>query len=162
VVSVFCDLTRAFDNSNHDLLLQKLGYYGVRGNILKWFKTYLYNKKKRVVLQNCNSANTGHMILYAADTTIAVTSDNINTLNEKLSIVINYIPNWFQNNCLVFNLKKKNNLINFITLKASEYTLSVTYNNLGIKVDNNVTFLGMYVDPHLNWNLHTAKLKKKK
>jgi hypothetical protein len=52
-------------------------------------------------------------------------------------------------------------LINFITPNSSGYTLSVTYNNFGLKVDDNIKFLAMYVDCHLNWNLQIEKLKKK-
>jgi hypothetical protein len=55
VVGVFCDLTRAFDCVNHDLLIRKLEYYGIKGSILKWLETYLYNRKQRIVLQTHDS-----------------------------------------------------------------------------------------------------------
>jgi hypothetical protein len=42
-----------------------------------------------------------------------------------------------------------------------DYTLSVTYNNLELKVDDNVNFLGMCVDHHLNWKQQSEKLLKK-
>jgi hypothetical protein len=41
------------------------------------------------------------------------------------------------------------------------YILSVTYNNLGLKVEDNVKFLGMYVDRHLNRKQHYEKLREK-
>jgi hypothetical protein len=34
VVGAFCDLTRAFNCVNRDLLIRKLEYYGVKGSIL--------------------------------------------------------------------------------------------------------------------------------
>jgi hypothetical protein len=46
VVGVFCDLTRAFDCVNHDLLIRKLEYYGVKGSILNWLETCLYNSRE--------------------------------------------------------------------------------------------------------------------
>ena len=36
----------AFDNMNHDILLNKLDHYGIRGNSLHWFKLYLNDRKQ--------------------------------------------------------------------------------------------------------------------
>jgi Reverse transcriptase (RNA-dependent DNA polymerase). len=44
----FCDLEKAFDSVNHELLLYKLEYYGIQRKILDWFKSYLVDRKQRV------------------------------------------------------------------------------------------------------------------
>jgi len=38
-VSFFFNLAMVFDCVNHELLLFKLNYYGIQGEILDWFKS---------------------------------------------------------------------------------------------------------------------------
>ena len=55
VRSVFLDMSKAFDKVWHDGLVFKLQQNGIEGNLLKFFKSYLTNRKQRVVLDGCES-----------------------------------------------------------------------------------------------------------
>ena len=50
--AIFLDLAKAFDTVSHDILLQKLEVYGIRGTSLKLFESYLKNRYQFVKLDN--------------------------------------------------------------------------------------------------------------
>ena len=46
------DLSKAFDTVNYNILLENLSMYGVKVNNIKWFHSYLSNRKQYIEFQN--------------------------------------------------------------------------------------------------------------
>ena len=45
-LGVFIDLSKAFDTVDHNILIDILNSYGMKNNSLKWFSSYLSNRKQ--------------------------------------------------------------------------------------------------------------------
>jgi len=48
--TIFCDLEKASDSVNHDILLSKLSYYGISGEAKSLLKSYLQNRYQTVLI----------------------------------------------------------------------------------------------------------------
>jgi hypothetical protein len=58
VGGIFCDLKKAFNSVDHDILLLKLEFYGIRGKFKELIKFYLTNRYKRVSITSKNSSHS--------------------------------------------------------------------------------------------------------
>jgi hypothetical protein len=47
---IYLDFAKAFDKVPHNKLLCKLESFGIRGNLLNWFRSYLLGRRHRVVI----------------------------------------------------------------------------------------------------------------
>jgi len=55
-LAVYLDLSKAFDTIDHEILLFKLQYYGIRDSSLKLIENYLFNRKQYTSVDNVNSS----------------------------------------------------------------------------------------------------------
>ena len=54
-IGVFIDLSKAFDTVDHRILIKKLIHYGANGNNIRWFESYLTNRKQFLSFNNKNT-----------------------------------------------------------------------------------------------------------
>ena len=52
---IFLDFAKAFDSVDHIILLKKLKFYAISGNMYNWFTDYLHGRKQRVVVNGVAS-----------------------------------------------------------------------------------------------------------
>jgi len=51
----YLDFSKAFDSVSHRLLTHKLQKYGIHGNLLSWFTSYLSDRRQRVLIEGQSS-----------------------------------------------------------------------------------------------------------
>ena len=64
VGGIFCDLEKAFDCVNHDVLLHKLKFYGISDKTLQLYRSYLRNRYCRTAI--CNGNENSNDVSYWA------------------------------------------------------------------------------------------------
>ena len=140
-VGVFIDLSKAFDTINHDILLDKISHYGIRGTAHLWFVNYLKDRSQLVSLGDIKSALRGisigvpqgsilgpllfnifvndifetskllTTILYADDTNLFHFGDSVEEVTSVMNTELVKFSQWFSANRLKINIGKTNYII---------------------------------------------------
>lgn len=177
--TLFLDLSKAFDCVDHCLLLDKLKLYYFCENTISLIKSYLSNRYQFVRLQNSQSSNllikTGvpqgsilgpilyliyvnkfptamrdtHLVLYADDTTLSFNASNIPDVLTKAEKSQATALDWFLSNKLCVNVGKTQRMV---------FSLRHIDNEQG---QDEVRFLGISLDPKLDWHSHGCSVASK-
>ena len=123
-ICILIDFRKAFDTVEHNILLQKLYHYGIRGNALQWFNSYLSNRYQYVNYNNTSSdmklitcgvpqgsilgpllfllyindissvSSILFSILFADDTTLFYSSKNLQELSDVINNELSKMIEW--------------------------------------------------------------------
>ena len=188
---VFIDLKKAFDTVNHEILITKLEHYGVRGNVLNWFKSYLTDRKQFVCYNGSSSeikniscgvpqgsvlgpllfliyindlpniSKKLRFYLFADDTNIYYESNDLVELERTVNQELKKLSLWLNVNRLALNLKKTNFVIFKGIKKPQNYNVTLLINKKAIEQKQYVKYLGILIDEHLNWKEHISNISIK-
>ena len=190
-IGVFLDLSKAFDTVNHNILLSKLYHYGIRGNAQLWFKSYLTDRVQCVKYNDELSAeraiNIGvpqgsimgpllfiiyvndlpnvvpklKSILFADDTTLFSSGNDIIRVALELNTELDKLAKWFTSNKLSLNIKKTHYILFSLSSVIKNTQIDVKINENSIEKVSSTKFLGIYIDDKQNWVPHIDHVCKK-
>jgi hypothetical protein len=173
--ATFCDLSKAFDCVDHEVLLNKLMYYGIRGQSHDLFKSFLDGRQQIVCIGSDKSDIinlkygvpqgsvlgpllftlmindlphfvNSQSILYADDTTFFNNSSELDELNTLTEDTLSQASVWFRANGLCLNDSKTQKII-------------FSLRNVPINESpDSIKFLGLYIDNKLSWGSHIKYL----
>jgi Reverse transcriptase (RNA-dependent DNA polymerase) len=210
-IAIFCDLKKAFDTCNHEILLSKMFKLGIRGVELKWFKNYLSNRKQFVSINgHCSSLRNiligvpqgsilGPLLfliyindlplcsklislLFADDTTLIASNQNFDELVKFVQSEFKKVTDYFRYNKLSLHPQKTNFMIFSPNQNVMNKKIELFVDNNNVSSENPnycsvrkhaicqittscevpaVKFLGVYIDPQLNFKFHIKQLSMK-
>ena len=186
-ICLFVDLRKALDTVDREKLLRKLNDYGVRNVCLGLLRSYLTDRKQRVVvgesysefLENDIGVPQGSIlapflfnlyiddlvrnvrgcksILYADDAVLYVSDSSLPAAIDKIAIAIQGLERWLCSNALVAN-EDKTKLMLFYPKIPSAFP-AVTFNGIQIEWVSSFKYLGVILDTKLSFNDHISKVR---
>jgi hypothetical protein len=192
--AVFIDLRKAFDTVNHDKLIKKICNIGASNALLKWLLSYLSQRTQKVSFNGCISnalhVNTGvpqgsilgpllflifvndvpstithsKISMYADDTTMYVSGNDVNIISKQLTEDLSAIKVWLDENKLFLNTDKTHVML----IGTGAKLRSVNSDQFSVAIDNNILktvestkCLGVTIDNELYWHKHVNSVIQK-
>ena len=160
----------------------KLKHYGVRGKVFNLFSSYIDGRHQMIKMQNLTSSllniktgvpqgsvlgpllfslyvndlpcilKSAELLMYADDTALVVTADNIADLECKANEELENIFMWFTVNKLTLNAQKTKYTIFHSRHRNVNYdAFRLTMNNCQLEQVREFKYLGVVFDSQLHW-----------
>ena len=187
-VSVFMDLSKAFDTVDKTILckkLHKLGIQGINNKLIENYMTgrYFYIKNDNNIAYHMNYGVPQGSILgpllfliyiydmkyilskcivYADDTTLIVRGKTLSEAIQNTNIILKQYYDYFALNKLTLNESKTKYMIFSKQNKKYEVNHDILkINDIIIERVKSFKFLGLVINENLNWNDHKLYIQKK-
>ena len=188
---IFIDLQKAFDTVNHDILLNKLEHYGLRGTSNCWFKSYLSNRKQFVSINGTNSSvkhishgvpqgsvlgpllfliyindlhhaiKYSHSYHFADDTNLLNISSSMKKIQKQVNIDLKLLFKWLLANKISLNCSKTELIIFQKPGYELNFDIDIRLNGHKLTLSNHIKYLGIYLDKYLNGHYHAECVMNK-
>ena len=189
-MSCFIDMAKAFDTVNHVILCKKICKLGLAGNILKWVKNYLCQRKQCTYANgtmstylniSCgvpqgsilgplffivyvndikSSLKACKYLLYADDTVLYLTG-NLEQSTIDLQTDLSNFKKWTDKNQLTMNVKKTKYVVFGLKSKTRKVgNHSMFINDHRLERVTSYKYLGLTLDMNLNYNKHLENCLK--
>ena len=187
-VSVFLDMSKAFDTINHALLLQKLELYGIRGPPLELIRSYFAERFQYTRVGNSKSDTLPvemgvpqgsplgplffaiyindvvkvirhvKIILYADDIALVDSHENPLTIKRNIEADLVNVTHYLHSNELFLNHEKTKWML---FTRSRSISMDILMGGLPIERVNEFTYLGLLIDSKLTFSNHILNLSKK-
>jgi len=178
--AILCDLSKAFDCLDHDILLKKLEVCGVKGIQNKIFRSYLSHRFQQVCVNGETSTATEikfgvpqgsvlgpflflvmindlpsnvscDSVMFADDATFFFSNHVVELLKTEKELVLEEAAKWYSVNKFVLNVDKTQ----CITFSSNRAVREASEGEKTVKL------LGIYLDDSLSWDKHISHVCKK-
>ena len=188
---ILVDIQKAFDTSDHGVLLEKMKYFGFRASVIKWFESYLSIRKFLISIDNVFSeAGTlkygvpqgsilGPLLFllyvndlpqslldagsycYADDTCIFYQHEDVKKVENVSNKEFSLLCQWFVDNKLSIHFGEDKTKSILFSRTKSLKEINISFTGHSIKQHETVEYLGFQLDSKLSGEAMASKVLKR-
>ena len=178
---IFVDIQKVFDTVGHNIPIQKLNHYGIRGVATNWFSSHLQNRLQYVSINGFNSMLEhihcdvpqgfilGPLLFFiyindlncairycsvhhfADDTNLLNYNNSVKRMNKQVNQDLKNLTNWLNANKICLNVSKTEVVLFKSSRKLTDVPLKLKLNGKRLYPTNSVKYLDIDFDENLTW-----------
>ena len=189
-LAAMIDIKKAFDCVDHSILLTKLESSGIRGQPLRWLKSYLQNRRCYIHINGINSNTNVFNIgvpqgsilgpilflihinhlptfstalnsqMFADDTIVSFSGSDLTHVTTTVTNELAKLSNWMCDNKLTINPSKTEILLVSNRMNHQD-NFTLRFLDEDVSCSSSSKYLGVYIDNNLSFRDHIQHVTKK-